>query len=149
MCSLFQMGGPEKVGIQLVNQTPGREQDTDFYRAEVKVIYGCITFTNTLLSEQIITQGQVTMACDCISALRNIFTHDFDQPSQPHYDLIHAYRLLAQESPLTWKERHVYGYQDDKKPYHLLDRIGTTKHGDGHVSENKMGNNTTTTQTIL
>jgi hypothetical protein len=103
-------------GIKLVNQTPGREQDIDAYRAEVGGIYGCIAFTNKLLSEYNITQGQVTMDCDCLSALQNIFIHDFDKPSQPHYDLIHAYRLLVQESPLTWKERHVYGHQDDKNP---------------------------------
>jgi hypothetical protein len=109
-------------GIKLVNQTPGREQDIDAYQAEVGGIYGCIAFTNKLLSEYNTTQGQVTMPCDCLSALRNICTHDFDKPSQPHYDLIHACRLLVRESPIPWKERHVYGHQHDKKTYHLLDR---------------------------
>jgi hypothetical protein len=105
-----------EIGIRLVNQTPGRAQDIDTYRAKVGGIYGYIAFRNKFLAEYNITQGQDTMACDCLSALRNIFTNDFDKPFQPHYNLIYACHLLVKESPVTWHERHVYGHQEDKNP---------------------------------
>jgi hypothetical protein len=52
------------------------------------------------------------MACDCLSALRNIFDHRFDKPSQPHYDLLHSCRLLIAHSPAIWYSRHVCGHLD-------------------------------------
>jgi hypothetical protein len=60
--------------------------------------------------------GSVTIA------LRNIFTHDFDKPAQPHYDLIHSCRLLIEQSPANWLSRHVRGHQDDHMAYAELDK---------------------------
>ena len=62
-------------GVTLINQTPGRKQDIDAYRAEVAGIYGCIAFTNKLVQEHQIKANEATMACDCLSALHNIFMH--------------------------------------------------------------------------
>jgi hypothetical protein len=59
-------------GITLVNQTPGRHTDNDAYRAEAAGIYGCLVFANALLAQHQITNGSITMACDCKSALLNI-----------------------------------------------------------------------------
>jgi hypothetical protein len=119
---LPSLHAPPNTGLTLVNQTPGREDDIDAYRAEVGGIYGCVAFTNKLLTEHDIRQGKATMACDCLSALRNIFTNDYDKPSQAHYDLIHACRSLVAESPILWQERHVYGHQDTRNPFHQLDQ---------------------------
>jgi hypothetical protein len=94
----------------------------DAYRAEVAGIYGCVAFTNDFLQTHNITQAAATMACDCLSALRNIFDKEFDRPSQAHYDIVHACRLLLRESPATWTPRHVYGHQDDHHHYHELDK---------------------------
>jgi hypothetical protein len=77
-------------GITLVNQTPGRQEDMDAYRAEVGRIYGCIAFTNEFAKHHQVTTGTITMACDCLSALHNIFETDYDHPNQAHYDIIHA-----------------------------------------------------------
>jgi hypothetical protein len=77
----------------LVNQTPGRDNEMDAYRAEVCGIYGCLAFTNELLSQHQVSNGSITMACDCKSALLNIFDKAFDKPAQSHYDVIHACRL--------------------------------------------------------
>jgi hypothetical protein len=66
-------------------------------------------------------QGGVTMACDCMSALRNIFDHKFDKPSQPHYDLLHSCGLLIAQSPAIWYSRHVRGHQDDHSRCEDLD----------------------------
>jgi hypothetical protein len=104
-------------GLLLVNQTPGREYDIDAYRAEAAGIYGCVAFTNKLMQHHQLDQGGVTMACDCLSALRNIFDHNFDKPSQPHYDLLHSCRLIVAQSPATWYSRHIRGHQDDHGSY--------------------------------
>jgi hypothetical protein len=109
-------------GLILVNHTPGREDDIDAYRAEAAGIYGWVGFTNKLMTHHKLNQGGVTMACDCLSALRNIFEHTFDKPAQPHYDLLHSCRLLIEHSPATWYSRHVRGHQDDHGSYTDLDR---------------------------
>jgi hypothetical protein len=93
----------------------------DAYRAEAAGIYGCVAFTTKLMKHHQLDQGGVTMACDCLSALHNIFDHNIDKPSQPHYDLLHSCRLLIAESPATWYSRHVRGHQDDHKRYEDLD----------------------------
>jgi hypothetical protein len=99
-------------GITLVNQTPGRDNEMDAYRAEVCGIYGCLAFTNELLQHHRISTGSITMACDCKPALLNIFEKCFDKPAQSHYDVIHACQLLRAASPIKWTSRHVYGHQD-------------------------------------
>jgi hypothetical protein len=63
------------------------------------------------------------MACDCQSALLNIFERNFDNAAQAHYDIIHASRHLCTQSPIQqWTARHVYGHQDDDKAYAELGR---------------------------
>jgi hypothetical protein len=110
-------------GLLLVNQTPGREDEMDAYRAEAAGIYGRVTFTNKLMKHHQLEQGGVTMACDCMSALRNIFERKFDKPSQPHYDdLLHSCQLLIAQSPVIWCSRHVHRHQDDHRRYKYLDR---------------------------
>jgi hypothetical protein len=108
--------------ITLVNQTPGRHTDQNAYRAEAAGIYGCLAFTNELLAQHQLTNGSITMACDCKSALLHIFEHDYDKPAQAHYYIIHAYRQLRHQSPIQWTSRHVYGHQDDDKAQADLDR---------------------------
>jgi hypothetical protein len=66
----------------------------DVYRAEVCGIYGCLAFTNELLSPHKISTGCITMACDCKSALFNIFEKAFGKPAQSHYGIVHACHLL-------------------------------------------------------
>jgi hypothetical protein len=62
-----------EAGLLLVNQTPGREDDIDAYRAEAAGIYGCVAFTNKLMTHHKLDQRGVTMACNCLSALHKKF----------------------------------------------------------------------------
>jgi hypothetical protein len=62
------------------------------------------------------------MACDCKSALLNIFEQYTDTPRQSHYDLIHACRTQLKASQIIWKAKHVSGHQDDYNAYNNLDR---------------------------
>jgi hypothetical protein len=111
-------------GITLVNQTPGSFSEQDPYRAELGGIYGCLSYINQLAKRHNITTGTITIACDCWSALLNVFFHEYDKPSQAQYDLVHACRLLIRDSPITWLAHHVQGHQDDYKTYQDLDRWG-------------------------
>jgi hypothetical protein len=111
-------------GVTLVNQTPGERADQDAYRAELGGIYGCLAYANHLAKIHNITNGEITLACDCWSALLNVFLHSFDSPSQAQYDLVHACRLLIRNSPIKWKPHHVKGHQDDDIAYAELDRWG-------------------------
>jgi hypothetical protein len=52
-----------EIAIKIVNQTPGRAEHMDAYRAEVAGIYGCIEFTNEFLKTHNIMQAAATMAC--------------------------------------------------------------------------------------
>jgi hypothetical protein len=120
---LSTLEAPE--GVTLVNQTPGERSNQDAYRAEVGGIYGCIAYANHLANIRNITDREITLACDCWSALLNVFIHSFDSPSQAQYDLIHACRLRSRNSPIKWKPHHVKGHQDDDIAYAEL--LGTIK----------------------
>jgi hypothetical protein len=119
---LPQLNAPD--GITIVNQTPGTDIEQDPYRAELGGIYGCIAYINQLASLHNITEGTITLACDCWSALLNVFFHEYDTPSQAQYDLVHACRILIRNSPITWIAHHVKGHQDDHASYHDLDHWG-------------------------
>jgi hypothetical protein len=117
---LPQLEAPE--GITLINQTPGSATEHDPYRAELGGIYGCIAYINHLAKLHSIMTGTITLACDCWSALLNVFFHEYDTPSQAQYDLVHACRLLIRDSPITWHAHHVRGHQDDHVTCNDLDR---------------------------
>jgi hypothetical protein len=71
-----------------------------------------------------ITDGEITLAWDCWSALLNVFIHSFDSLSRAQYDLVHACRLIIRNSPIKWKPHHVKGHQEDGIAYAELDRWG-------------------------
>jgi hypothetical protein len=119
---LSTLEAPE--GVTFVNQTLGELSDQDAYRAELGGICGCIAYANHLVTIHNITNVEITLACDCWSALLNVFIHSFDSPSQAQYDLVHACRLLIRNSPIKWTPHHVKGHQDDDIAYAELDRWG-------------------------
>jgi hypothetical protein len=111
-------------GIILVHQTPGIHEGMDPYRAELGGIYGCIAYVQTLTKAHDIGTGAITLACDCWSAILNIFMHERDNPNQPQYDRVHSCRLLLQASTVTWNSRHGAGHQDDHVAFNELDQWG-------------------------
>jgi len=105
----------------LVNCTPGQPEDVDAYRSELGGIYGVIKTTNALCASNQITQGSMTLACDCLSAITNLSKKYDPGPGQPHHDLLSHIRYLIRASPISWQFRHVRGHQDDRSPYYQLD----------------------------
>ena len=72
----------------LVNKTPGKHTDIDSYCCELGGIYGCLALVEKLTQSFGITHGSNTLACDCITALQNVFTKKPIWPSKPHFDLL-------------------------------------------------------------
>lgn len=104
----------------LAHQTPGTDT-IDPYRAELGGLYGILRTAEQLCQSYAITNGSITIVCDYDSALWNLFSRKPPRPSQPHYDLLQAARLLLHRSPLTWLPRRVQGHQDKHKSYADLD----------------------------
>jgi hypothetical protein len=111
-------------GVVLVHQTPGLKNEMDPYRAELGGIYGCLAYVKEFAKTHRILSGGITLACDCWSALLNVFKHTRDTPNQPQFDLVHSCRLLIHNSSVAWLSRHVRGHQDDHTSFDELDRWG-------------------------
>ncbi len=115
------LDSPVDAAYRLVNCTPGQSEDIDAYRSELGGIYGIINTINELCTSNQITQGSVTIACDCLSAISNLSKTYEPGPGQPHHDLLSHIRYLIRSSPVSWTFRHVRGHQDDHSPYLQLD----------------------------
>lgn len=116
------LDSPSTETFTLVNHTPGSPQDMDAYRAELGGIYGIIRTVQDLCQAADVHQGSVTIACDCVSALRNITSPHNPPPSRPHHDMLSAIRHMLRNSPLSWSFQHVRGHQDDSLAYQLLNQ---------------------------
>ena len=108
------------------NVTPGHPDDLTPYRSELGGIYGIVSVVHDLVKKYGITSGSITVACDCLSALKTIFEHSSDSPSQPDFDLVHDIRTFVQSSPIEWKWKHIYGHQDTHCSYQSLDWLAQT-----------------------
>ena len=103
------------------NVTPGHQEDQNPYRSEIGGIFAVVVIVEALVTMHSIQQGTIELGCDCESALTVLFEHEYDTPSQPHHDMIHAIRTKLAESPITWKFRHVRGHQDKHRNFLELD----------------------------
>ena len=107
-----------------VNHTPGEAREIDSFRAEAAGIYGCLMYGNALCKQYHLTEGTITLGCDCQAAINRIFCANRNPPSLAHYDIIQACRRAIEKSPLIWKPLYVQGHQDANTPYQSLDRWG-------------------------
>jgi hypothetical protein len=68
--------------------------------------------------------GKVTVACDGLSALRQVAKpYDFIDPNLPQFDLILATRNVIRKSSWAWTWSHVKGHQDTTKSVDNLDLL--------------------------
>ena len=119
---LPSINSPAASALIMANHTPGHSEDMDAYRAELGGILGSIQTIDMLCHQHHITEGTITIACDCLAAITNI-TQPFDPgPHRPHHDILSHIRHLVRHSSVTWNFAHVRGHQDDRQPAHLLDR---------------------------
>ena len=114
--------GPSKVGRILgCNRTPGHPDDQSSFRSELGGILGLAILLRQLCTDHHIMHGGIEIAFDCLSALKTVFEHEWDEPQQSCYDLIHQIRREVQASPLQWTWRHVKGHQDKNTHFAALD----------------------------
>ena len=117
----LQTGSARAGRILGSNQTPGAEEEQNSFRSELGGIYGIVIVLKQLCQTHHIIAGGIEIACDCLGALQAVFTHEWDDPSQSSFDLIHQIRREIQASPLTWTWRHVKGHQDQHTRFDALD----------------------------
>jgi len=73
------------------------------------MMYTLLRFT----TDHNIQEGQVTLACDGLSALRKAQSQQLTEPNEAHYDLISAIRELWKLLPIQVTFEHVKGHQDN------------------------------------
>ena len=76
---------------------------------------------NDICSQYKITSGKVEVGCDGEEAFKIATRHHYRPTSKiSHHDLTTKLHHLINNSPITWKFRHVRGHHDDKKSTHQL-----------------------------
>ncbi len=93
-------------------KTPGMETDHSAYRSELFGLWGILMSLHQFTTEHQIVEGQVTVACDGLSALRKAQANHLTEPSEAHYDLISAIRELRHSMSIQLVFQHVKGHQD-------------------------------------
>jgi len=92
--------------------TPGNLEDQSAYRSELFGLWGILASLKQLVDRHHLTQGQITIACDGLSALRKAQAKYPTEPEEVHYDLISAIRNLRDQLPIQLTFEHVKGHQD-------------------------------------
>ncbi len=110
--------------IQGYNQVPGAAQDQSPYRSELAGLLGTVMMITEICKFHHLTEGQITVACDNISALNLAFnTTQTITTKHPDHDLLFAIQHKMRQSKVRWYHMHVRGNQDDKKSEQELNRL--------------------------
>ena len=91
------------------------------YRAEMGGLFGIAAFLGLLQQGHHITHGQITVACDCRSALDKVMSTQFPHPKHPNFDLLAEIHNLRERNPVMWISKWVKGHQDDDRRDNELD----------------------------
>jgi predicted RNA-binding Zn-ribbon protein involved in translation (DUF1610 family) len=102
------------------NTTPGSPAEQCAYRSELGGIVGILVMLELLCSQFYLTSGQVTLGCDCESAIKKLRAHKHPKPSDSHYDLLMDCRARIRALPITVTFKWVEGHQDSKHKGHSL-----------------------------
>lgn len=121
--SAIIVDSPHAAGMaRAVNMVPGPIEEGDSHRCELAGLYGTITLIHSICKIHEITHGSIRIACDNIHAL-NVFEDGYTPDvKNRNFDLCSAIHSLLQQSPITWKNEHVKGHQDNKKAVANLTR---------------------------
>jgi hypothetical protein len=76
-------------------------------------LFGIVLVVNTLCTWANISQGAIEIGCDGLSVLNKAFDSWPFEPAGPHFDMLSSLRTMLAQSPISWKNRHVAGHQDD------------------------------------
>ena len=95
------------------NRTPGEDDDQSSYRSEACGILMNIMMVNMICKRNKVTKGEVQIGCDNEGVLWKIFGTSVPNTGDTAYDILKVIRTQVEESPVTWKYKHVKGHQDD------------------------------------
>jgi hypothetical protein len=107
--------------ITLVHMTPGYPHDMTPYRAEMGGLFGIASFLHRLYHTHNLEAGQITVACDCKSALEKATSSKFPHPKSPDFDLLTDIYHMRQNTRVTWVPKWVRGHQDNHQRHEHLD----------------------------
>jgi len=96
-----------------VLMTPGQSNTQGSYRSKlVAGIYGIVTTITIISKFYQINQGSVQVICDGKLALKCCFKQPVCNPTEKHFDILHAIQTTMQETSLQWQWEHICGHQD-------------------------------------
>ena len=96
-------------------RTPGHRSILDAYRAEAWGILLSLTFLKYVQDTLNVTNGVVTLWCDCISALRSSFENDLPASVQmQHYDILQEIYFIQRKLKISIKHKWVEGHQCER-----------------------------------
>jgi len=98
---------------QGVLTTPGNATSQGSYSSKLAGIYGIVTTIAMVSKFHQITQGTVQVICNSKSALKHCFKQQVCNPTEKHFDIIHAIQTTMWEMSLQWQWEHVHGHQDE------------------------------------
>ena len=101
-------------------QTPDSAKSQSAYRSELAGLLCGILAVSWLATVHKVT-GEVTVACDGLSALEKSFSNWHLHPQQAQFDLLSAIRGVRANMTVTWVTRHVKGHADEHKSWSRLD----------------------------
>ncbi len=106
--------------IKGAGQTPGGDSDQSAYRSELFGLWGILFSLKRFTEEYAITEGQILIACDGLSALNKAQAQHITDPNEKHHDIISAIWALRKLLPIQVKFKHVKGHQDGNQITALL-----------------------------
>ena len=105
------------------NITPGSINHQSAYRSELSGVIGIIQHLTRLSTKYKITNGKMTLKCDCLGVIKTINRlHQFPSTRSKHFDLLSILFLSLQQCPFIIKFEHVKGHQDDSLNFNSLDQ---------------------------
>jgi len=120
----FRANMVDQRGLSFVHMTPGMPEEMTPYRAELGGLFGIASLLSRLERTYDLSQGRITVGCDCVAALNRINT---DYPPAPHlasFDILWELYILLKNSTVQWRTHWIKGHQDDHAGYDDLDLWG-------------------------
>jgi len=87
-------------------------EDQSTYHSKLFGLWDFLVSLKQLSDRRHITQGQVTIACNGLLALKKAQAEYPTEPEEAHYDLISAIKNLRDQLPIKLNFEHVKGHQD-------------------------------------
>ena len=107
-----------------VIQTSGEMDDVNAYQLELQGIHELLMVIEAICTIYEITSARIQLGCNNKKVVWLSSTYLPQLSSHmKHVDLVWAIKALVQSIPVTMDFQHINGHQDEKIPFHQLDRM--------------------------